>query len=217
MILVTGGARSGKSATAERLATGLASEWAAGSGAGRAAPAGRVLYVASAEARDEEMARRIARHQARRPAHWGTLEAPTGAVSRLRAAEGRWDCLLFDCLTLYISNRLLAAESPPAGAPGAAASGGGGLDAPAGPFQLTPAGSALEDRVLAELEELAQYLRKAWPRSVVVTNEVGSGIVPGHPLSRLFQDLQGMVNQAFAREADEVYLCVSGIPLRLKP
>jgi adenosylcobinamide kinase / adenosylcobinamide-phosphate guanylyltransferase len=197
MILVTGGARSGKSATAERLATGLAAEWAARSAPGSPAPGGRVLYVASAEARDEEMARRIARHQARRPAHWGTLEAPSRAISRLQAAEGRWDCLLFDCLTLYISNLLLAAETPPA-------------------VEAAP-GTELEDRLLTELGDLARYLRTAWPRSVVVTNEVGSGIVPGDPLSRLFQDLQGMANQAFARESDEVYLCACGIPLRLKP
>ena len=198
MILVTGGARSGKSATAERLATGLA----AGTVAQSAAAGGRVLYVASAEARDEEMARRIARHQARRPDHWGTLEAPREAIARLRAVEGHWDCVLFDCLTLYISNLLLGAEPPPAGeiAPGGAAPG-----------------TDLEDRLLTELGELARYLRTAWPRSVVVTNEVGSGIVPGDPLSRLFQDLQGMANQAFAREADEVYLCACGIPLRLKP
>jgi adenosylcobinamide kinase / adenosylcobinamide-phosphate guanylyltransferase len=127
---------------------------------------------------------------------------PREAIARLRAVEGRWDCLLFDCLTLYISNLLLGAEPPPAGeaAPGGAAPG-----------------TELEVRLLTELGELARYLHTVWPRSVVVTNEVGSGIVPGDPLSRLFQDLQGMANQAFAREADEVYLCACGIPLRLKP
>jgi adenosylcobinamide kinase/adenosylcobinamide-phosphate guanylyltransferase len=190
MILVTGGARSGKSTLAERLAAQMA-----------APCGGRVLYVASAEARDEEMTRRIARHQARRPTGWGTLEAPSGAAHRLREVEGRWDALLFDCLTLYLSNMLLAAVAPP----------------PHGSTQLPAALACLEERLLAQMEDLAQYLCEAWPRSVVVTNEVGSGVVPGDPLSRLFQDLQGRTNQLFAREAEEVYLCVSGLPLRLKP
>jgi adenosylcobinamide kinase / adenosylcobinamide-phosphate guanylyltransferase len=199
VILVTGGARSGKSGLAERLATDLAAK--AGGG---------VLYVASAEARDDEMRRRIERHQARRPATWGTLEAPFDAVPRLREHEGRWGALLFDCLTLYLSNLMFAEAARAALGPGAE---GGGFD----PSQLPEALVDLEATLLARMEALAGYLRSAWPQSVVVTNEVGSGIVPGDPLSRLFQDLQGRANQAFARDADEVYLCVSGLPLRLKP
>lgn len=150
---------------------------------------GRVLYVATAEPGDDEMRLRIERHQAGRPPEWGTLTAPRDVVERLREVEGQWDTILFDCLTLYTTNLLLEkeAESPD------------------------------PEVVLAyDMQGLADYLAERWPRSVVVTNEVGSGIVPAHRLSRLFRDLQGRVNQVFARKADEVYLCVSGIPLKIK-
>jgi adenosylcobinamide kinase/adenosylcobinamide-phosphate guanylyltransferase len=174
MILVTGGTRSGKSSLAERLAL---------------EQGGRVLYVATAEPGDDEMRLRIERHQASRPPDWGTLNAPRDAITALRAVEGQWDTILFDCLTLYATNLLLEreAESPD------------------------------PESVLAEdLNNLADYLVERWPRSIVVTNEVGSGIVPIHRLSRLFRDLQGRANQLFAARADEVYFCVSGIPLKIK-
>jgi adenosylcobinamide kinase/adenosylcobinamide-phosphate guanylyltransferase len=174
MILVTGGTRSGKSTLAERLAADFG---------------GRVLYVATAEPGDDEMRLRIERHQAGRPPEWGTLNAPRDAVELLREEEGKWDTILFDCLTLYTTNLLLEkeAESPD------------------------------PEVVLARgMQTLADYLTESWPQSVVVTNEVGSGIVPVHRLSRLFRDLQGRVNQVFARKADEVYLCVSGIPVKIK-
>ncbi len=174
MILITGGTRSGKSTTAERMAADYG---------------GRILYVATAEAGDDEMRLRIERHQAGRPAEWGTLNAPRDAVALLRECEGEWDTVLFDCLTLYTTNLLLEQE----------------------------ADSPDPEVVLADsMRGLADYLSEYWPQSVVVTNEVGSGIVPVHRLSRLFRDLQGRVNQLFARQADEVYFCVSGIPLKIK-
>jgi adenosylcobinamide kinase/adenosylcobinamide-phosphate guanylyltransferase len=174
VILVTGGARSGKSTLAERLATELS---------------GRVLYVATAEPGDDEMRLRIERHRARRPSEWGTLAAPRDAVRRLEEIEGQWDTILFDCLTLYTTNLLLEREreSPDP-----------------------------EVALAREMQDLADYLARSWPQAVVVTNEVGTGIVPADRLSRLFRDLQGRVNQVFARAADEVYLCVSGIPLKIK-
>ena len=150
---------------------------------------GRVLYVATAEPGDDEMKLRIERHQAGRPPEWGTLDAPRDAVARLRECEGQWDTILFDCLTLYTTNLMLEKESH----------------------------SPDPEVLLAQnMGGLAEYLHEKWPRSVVVTNEVGSGIVPVHRLSRLFRDLQGRVNQVFARRADEVYLCVSGIPIKIK-
>jgi adenosylcobinamide kinase / adenosylcobinamide-phosphate guanylyltransferase len=174
VILVTGGTRSGKSTMAEQLAADFG---------------GRVLYVATAEPGDEEMRLRIERHQAQRPAGWGTLTAPREALRLLGEQEGRWDTLLFDCLTLYVTNLLLEQEA----------------DAPDPELGL-----------LEELAELGDYLAAAWPRSIVVTNEVGSGIVPADRLSRLFRDLQGRANQLFAARADEVYFCVSGIPVKVK-
>lgn len=174
MILVTGGTRSGKSNLAEQLAGEMG---------------GRILYVATAEAGDEEMRQRIERHQAQRPKEWGTLTAPRNALDLLRRAEGEWDTLLFDCLTLYVTNLLLEQEA----------------DSPDPEISL-----------LADMRLLASYLAEAWPQAVVVTNEVGSGIVPGDRLSRLFRDLQGRVNQLFARTAQDVYFCVSGIPVKVK-
>jgi adenosylcobinamide kinase / adenosylcobinamide-phosphate guanylyltransferase len=188
VILITGGARSGKSVLAERLAAELA-----------APSPGRVLYVATAEPRDEEMAHRIEHHQAHRPRGWGTLEAPRDAIELLRGQEGGWDVLLFDCLTLYTTNFLLT------------------LLGQHGERLGELGEQRLEEQSLEHLGALATYLAGNWPRSVVVTNEVGSGIVPDSPLGRLFRDVQGRVNQAFAHTAAEVYLCVSGIPLRLKP
>jgi adenosylcobinamide kinase / adenosylcobinamide-phosphate guanylyltransferase len=174
MILVTGGTRSGKSTMAERLA---------------ASYGGRILYVATAEPGDDEMRLRIERHQAARPPEWGTLNAPRDAVTALRAVEGEWDTILFDCLTLYATNMLLEHEA----------------DHPDPEMVLTE-----------DLQTLADYLTRAWPQSVIVTNEVGSGIVPVHRLSRIFRDLQGRANQLFAAQSEEVYFCVSGIPLKIK-
>lgn len=149
----------------------------------------RVLYVATAEPGDDEMRLRIERHQAARPPEWGTLNAPRDAIGALRKVEGEWDTILFDCLTLYATNLLLEYE----------------------------ADSPDPELILAEdLEALADYLKERWPQSVVVTNEVGSGIVPVHRLSRIFRDLQGRANQLFASKADDVYFCVSGIPMKVK-
>lgn len=174
MILVTGGARSGKSAFAQRLA----GAWG-----------GRVLYAATAEAKDEEMDLRIRRHRAARPGDWGTLEVPRDAVVRLRSVETHWDILLFDCLTFYLSNLVLSGnETDP----------------------------DFEVRVMEHLTALADYLSARWYRSIVVTNEVGSGLVPAARLSRIFRDMQGWANQYFAQKSEQVYLCVCGLPVCIK-
>lgn len=174
VILVTGGTRSGKSRLAEQLAADFS---------------GRVLYVATAEPGDDEMRARIEKHQAARPKEWGTLTAPRNAVDLLRNEEGRWDTLLFDCLTLYVTNLILDHE----------------------PEHRDP-----ETILAGDMIALADYLKQHWSQSVVVTNEVGSGIVPVDPLSRLFRDLQGRTNQLFAERAEAVYFCVSGIPVKIK-
>jgi adenosylcobinamide kinase/adenosylcobinamide-phosphate guanylyltransferase len=145
--------------------------------------------VATAEPGDEEMRLRIERHQAQRPPEWGTLTAPRDAIRCLQEHEAQWDTVLFDCLTLYVTNLLLEKEA----------------DSP------DPELALLED-----MESVADYLAEKWPQAVVVTNEVGSGIVPADRLSRLFRDLQGRVNQLFARKAEDVYFCVSGIPVKVK-
>ena len=177
MTFITGGARSGKSALAERLA----------------ARGERVLYVATAEGRDEEMRLRIAAHRAARPRHWHTLEEPLDLAGALGSVHDRYDTVLVDCLTLWVSNLLLGRQPP-----GAAEQAGdeGILDAVRG------------------LLELAAVSAARW---IVVSNEVGLGVVPASPLGRAYRDALGRANQAVAAQAREVYLVVAGLPLQVKP
>lgn len=165
MILITGGARSGKSSFAEKLA----------------AEFDRVTYIATAQAFDEEMRDRIARHRRRRPEHWTTIEAPFDAHSYIENLTT--DCILFDCVTVYLSNIL-----------------------------LRPSERSIDEYFRLLIDAMKNFSGQ----SIVVTNEVGSGIVPDNALAREFRDRQGLINQAFAAAADEVYLCACGLPLRLK-
>jgi adenosylcobinamide kinase/adenosylcobinamide-phosphate guanylyltransferase len=170
VVLVTGGARSGKSGFSESRLAALA-------------PGGPWLYVATAERRDdEEMAVRIARHQARRGAAWRTVEAPRDVAGALAAPAAAG--VLVDCITLWLTNLLLD----------------GGSD----------------EALLAAAEALGAAARACPVPVVLVTNEVGAGIVPEHPLGRRFRDLAGLVNQRLAAAADEVVLVACGLPLRLR-
>lgn len=182
---VIGGARSGKSRYAEQLA----GAWCE-AGAGR-----RVIYVATAEPRDEEMAQRIVHHQARRPASWGLIESPIALASTLRDAARPDTLLLVDCLTLWLSNLIFS--RPQAAAAGDVA-----------PF----------DRTVLEAEQQALFaLLPDLPGGVVmVSNEVGWGIVPMGALSRHFVDEQGRLNQGVAALAHRVTLLAAGLPLVLK-
>ncbi len=164
LTVLTGGVRCGKSAAASAAAdaTGAA-----------------VVFIATAEAGDDDMAGRIERHRAERPAHWTTLEAPRD----LCAAVGSVDpdaTLVIDCLGLWITNRMLEDPSPDGA------------------------------EVVAEAAGLARELAARPGQSLLVTNEVGSGVVPATSLGRDFRDLLGMVNQAVVRAADASYLVVAG-------
>jgi adenosylcobinamide kinase / adenosylcobinamide-phosphate guanylyltransferase len=161
---VLGGARSGKSRYAERLIAALPPPWA---------------YVATAEAGDEEMAARIGAHRSRRGPRWRTIEAPRDLAAALAACERM--PVLVDCLTLWLSNLMLAQAD-----------------------------------VEKEIEGLEKALAAAAAPVVLVANEVGSGIVPDHPLGRRFRDLQGILNQRMAARADRVVLMVAGLPLAVK-
>lgn len=181
--LITGGARSGKSTFGEELA---------------AQRGGRVLYVATAKAIDEEMAERIRRHRQRRPATWGTLEAYRGLGAALPAAGAPYEVILIDCVTILCTNILFDL-----------------------PFMqretLTVEEMALaEDLLQEEIDALIAALPKLAAEVVFVTNEVGFGLVPADPLSRFYRDVLGRVNQQLAAAADEVYLVVAGLPLALK-
>lgn len=181
--LILGGARSGKSALAERRT------------ADAAAGGLRVLYVATAEVRDAEMARRIAHHRERRPAAWGLVEAPLHLAAALRAHAAADTCLLVDCLTLWLSNLLFA------GAAARQAEAGEAVDCP-----------LLRDETAALVDALATLPG----RILLVSNEVGWGIVPMHPVSRCFADEQGRLNQRVAAVCDGVTLVAAGLPLVLK-
>ncbi len=172
LILILGGARSGKSSFAQRVAR-----------RGR-----RVLFVATAEARDEDMKRRIAAHRERRPPGWDTLEEPLDLVAALRPVLDRYDIFLLDCLTLWASNLL--------------------LDQPA----------RAEDgrRIPDSARELMDLIAESPATWILVSNEVGQGIVPSSSLGRAYRDALGRVNQLAASRADRVYLMTAGLALELK-
>lgn len=187
LALILGGARSGKSSYAERLAPRLAR--------GRG-----VIYVATAQAGDEEMRERIARHQAARPAEWTTIEAPLELARTLAAhpASATAGVVLLDCVTLWVSNALLASspETPAA--------------------ESAPDAASAERRVWGEVEALlALYRRSAWSLALV-SNEVGMGLVPPYPLGRVYRDALGKVNARLAAEADVALLLVAGLPIEMK-
>jgi adenosylcobinamide kinase/adenosylcobinamide-phosphate guanylyltransferase len=155
-----------------------------------------VTYIATARAEDEEMVRRVAHHRARRPDAWGCIEAPTELAAALRgqAAEGR--CLIVDCLTLWLANLFFAGRAA------AQAEAGQALDCP---------------MLAGAVDDLLKALPTLPGRVILVSNEVGCGIVPMHPVSRLFADEQGRLNQRVAALSDRVTLSVAGLSLEVKP
>jgi adenosylcobinamide kinase/adenosylcobinamide-phosphate guanylyltransferase len=165
LTLVLGGARSGKSRYAESLITALPAPW---------------IYLATAQAHDAEMAERIAVHRSRRDSGWRTIEVPDDLSLALESAPDGAPVLV-DCLTLWLSNRMLA-----------------GAD------------------VDAEIGRLEEALDRRAGTVVLVSNEVGSGIVPDNALARRFRDLQGRLNQRIAARAGRVVLMVAGLPLNVK-
>jgi adenosylcobinamide kinase/adenosylcobinamide-phosphate guanylyltransferase len=178
--LIIGGARSGKSTFAEK----------------RAAESGlHVIYVATAQALDGEMQRRIEHHQARRPASWGLVESPLGLAAALQQHAATDVCLLVDCLTLWLTNALFAGEAAKQ------AEAGQAVDCP---------------QFLGEMQALINGLPRLPGRIIMVSNEVGWGVVPMHPVSRLFSDEQGRLNQRVAAVCEKVTLVAAGLPLALK-
>lgn len=165
--LILGGARSGKTMLAQQRAeqTGL-----------------QVVYIATAQALDEEMAARIARHRHTRPSGWKLIEEPLGLASVLEAHAGNDHCLLIDCLTLWFSNLLAA----------------GG------------------QRLQQEKQALLGILPLLAGETLLVSNEVGQGIVPADPLARRFRDELGLLHQELAKLCERVTLVMAGLPLQLK-
>jgi len=183
VVMVTGGARSGKSAFAEAFVERQAQEG---------------VYVATAQPFDDEMERRIRMHKERRNDAgfaWRTVEEPIRLPERLEALDFEYNvyrsghtAVLVDCLTIWLSNLLLQWESE--------------TDA--------------EARCLAEVDRLVQAIRRFQGTIVLVTNEVGLGLVPPTPLGRMFRDASGRMNQRVAAVSDQVFLVTAGIPIELK-
>ncbi len=171
-ILILGGARSGKSAFAQ--------EWAEQRGHEN------VLFIATAEALDDEMRARIAEHRARRPAAWQTLEAPRDVLEALRTWHTMPRLIVVDCLTLWVTNELLANEN------------------------------GLEQRLFYQLDLLCEWVRVQDIDLVLISNEVGQGIVPDNALARNFRDVLGRVNARAAQHAHQVFWMMAGLPLELK-
>jgi len=174
LIFILGGARSGKTLHAQKLAAQFG---------------GRITYVATAEPGDDEMRERIAQHRAARPAEWQTIEHPRhiGAVLVRCDAE----VVLLDCVTLLVSNVMLAAGET-----------------------ATPA--QVDAQVRREIDNLLDAWHGAQFNMIVVSNEVGMGLVPTYPLGRTYRDVLGRANQQLAQAADEVIFMVAGLPMRVK-
>ena len=168
VILIGGGARSGKSRFAVEYAENRFR---------------RLAFVATAKAGDEEMTVRIRQHQVERGDRWTTVEEPLDIVQRMGREAPRFDVFVVDCLTLWLSNVLLR----PGREPG------------------------------EEVKRLIDHLGRAdSPNTILVTNEVGCGIVPENELARRYRDLVGEANQAVGKLADEIYWMVFGVPVPVK-
>lgn len=183
-VLVTGGARSGKSFFAESLARRSNNE-------------NDVLYIATSIPFDEEMKTRVKKHREQRPSGWATLEAYKDFDMRLKDEGSGKKYILLDCITVMVSNIILERcidwNTLPEGTEGEA-----------------------EQNVAHEVEKLLNVVKSLDATFIAVTNEIGMGIVPENKLSRVFRDIAGRINQMMAKHADEVFLCVSGIPIKIK-
>ena len=184
LILILGGARSGKSAFAEQLA---------------ASSGQSIAFIATATAGDDEMRARIARHRASRPAHWHTIEEPFDLAGAVQHAATLADVLLLDCITLWLSNYLSRQDETNDRAIGTS-------------------NPLFDAAATQEIQNLLAAFASLDPCKtlIVITNEVGLGIVPAYPLGRLYRDTLGLVNQRLAEAAQRVYLLIAGIAVDIK-
>jgi adenosylcobinamide kinase/adenosylcobinamide-phosphate guanylyltransferase len=188
LTLILGGARSGKSTFAEDRARELGGE--------------SVLYVATSEAKDEEMQQRVINHRAARPPAWGTLEAARNVAQALRQQNSAARVVLLDCMTFLVANHLMDAAAP--------------RENPFDDPSADPFDPQIEANVVGEVEALIDYVQGFNIEMLVVSNEVGLGVVPPYELGRAYRDILGRANQIVARHADEVHLLVAGIPMKVK-
>ncbi len=166
--LILGGVRSGKSSYALNLAKKHR----------------KVAFIATCQGLDKEMCVRIKLHKETRPKHWQTFEEPKDLAKLIGKLSNSFDCILIDCLTLLVSNLVLAGDK--------------------------------QEQVFKKIKELLFVLSKKKAKIILVSNEVGLGLVPANKLGRDFRDIAGKVNQLVAKNADEVFFTVSGIALKIK-
>lgn len=169
IIFIIGGAKSGKSNFAVKLAKKQAS---------------KVAFIATCEAKDLEMKKKIAAHKKNRPAHWETFEEFADITSLLNNIGFKFKVIILDCLTLLLTNFLLK--------------------------------GAKEEDIEYQIKEMLNTLKKIKSKTIIVSNEVGLDIVPKNKLARKFRDLAGKVNQMVAKESNEVFFLVAGIPWKMK-
>ncbi len=181
-VFLTGGARSGKSHFAQKLASETSE---------------RVLFVATAEALDADMKARIEKHKKERPKAWKTLETSLNVSGQIAEHIHDVEVVLIDCLTLLVSNLML----------------GEGRGFSEDDISL----NEVEKRVVGEVQSLIKFMSGSDAVFIIVSNEVGLGIVPENRFARIYRDLLGKVNQLVAQHADEVYFMVSSIPVKVKP
>lgn len=166
---VIGGARSGKSAYALKIASGFS---------------GKIAFVATCRPQDEEMRKKIALHKKVRPGHWKTFEEPLDPSLLLKKIGSKFDCVIIDCLTLLVSNLMLE--------------------------------NFKESVIQNKIKKMLDALNGIKAQAIIVSNEVGFGIVPENKLARHFRDVAGRANQLVAKESEEVFFLVSGLPWRMK-
>lgn len=176
LTLVMGGARSGKSAFAQQMASECE---------------GSVVYVATATAGDDEMARRIARHKSQRPAAWRTVEATHNVGTCVASLSPQPNVVLLDCMTLLASNAILALPEP-------------------------VTSDAADEALSEEVHGILSARESGNAHWIIVSNEVGLGLVPPYPLGRVYRDALGRANQHLAQAASEVLFMVAGLPMRVK-
>lgn len=182
LILVTGGARSGKSAFAEMKVTEFGQN---------------VTYIATAKPADDEMLLRVEKHKKQRPSNWKTVEIFSNMVEKIKELNIESEAILLDCVTIMVSNIFFEND----------------VDWNAlNRLEI----ESIEKKLDETIHEIICELIKLPVPIVVVTNELGMGIVPDNKLSRIYRDVAGKANQAFAEYAKEVYFCVSGIPMCIK-
>lgn len=167
LIFITGGARSGKSQHATKLAKKFGD---------------KVAFLATCIPSDDEMKERVKRHRNSRPKEWKTIEEPIEVTSALKNLI-QFDAVIIDCITLFLTNLMMEEMS--------------------------------DEEILSKVTNLVQVAKESDFSTVIVSNEVGSGVVPPSEMGRRFRDLAGLANQMIAQDADEVYLMVSGIPVEI--